>query len=148
VRDASGKFVKGSSGNPGGHHLVTHEIRELARQHGPAAIERLVHWMRSADPQASIMAAKILLDRGFGKPAQPITGPNGGALVNVNIGSEPVRTPEELQALYSAMMRDPDLDVSNVRIELQPARQAIEHRAKASVVEPEIAAPAPLAEES
>ena len=68
------------------------------------------------------------LDRGYGKAAQPIVNPGGGALVNVTIGSEPIRTAEQLQALYSAAMRDPDLDVSNIQIELQPTREAIEHQ--------------------
>jgi hypothetical protein len=39
------------------------------------AIERLVHWMRSdQSPSASIAAADKLLDRGWGKAAQPIGG--------------------------------------------------------------------------
>jgi hypothetical protein len=147
-RDASGKFIKGFSGNPQGQPVIQKEIRELARTHGPEAIARLVFWMRSADSQSSIAAAKILLDRGFGKSVQPLSSPNGGALVNITVGSEPIRTPEQLQALYSAAMRDPDLDVSNVRIELQPARQAIEHRSNDPDKESEIAVPRPLAKES
>jgi hypothetical protein len=113
-RDASGKFIKGFSGNVHGQPIVQKEIRELARQHGPEAIERLVLWMRSTDPQASIMAAKIILDRGFGKPAQPLTTPNGAPLVSLNFGA-PITTAEEAARVYAELCRDPGLDVSGLK---------------------------------
>jgi hypothetical protein len=126
TRDTGGRFVKGVSGNPSGQHVVTAEIRELARRHGPEAIERLVLWMRSADPQASIMAAKILLERGFGKSIQPISAPNGGALVNLNFGA-PIATAEEAAAAYAALCRDPSLDISALKF-AAPKPALIEQR--------------------
>jgi hypothetical protein len=129
AREPNGRFLKGVSGNPGGNHVISAEIRELARGYGSEAIERLVHWMRSDDSQASLMAAKILLDRGYGKAIQPLTNPNGGALVNINLGSEPVRTPEQLQAIYTEFMRNPAMDVSALKIDIPP-RPALEHQAK------------------
>ena len=39
-------------------------------QHTTEAIERLVFWMKSKDPRASVAAANSLLDRGYGRPAQ------------------------------------------------------------------------------
>jgi hypothetical protein len=64
------RFVKGRSGNPGGRVGVPREVRDLARQNSTTAIERLVHWMKSDDPRASVAACNSILDRGFGRPAQ------------------------------------------------------------------------------
>jgi hypothetical protein len=153
ARDVSGRFQKGSSGNPAGSKLIVpEEVRSLARSLSVEAILRLAHWMRSADSMASIAATKIILDRGLGKAIQPIASPNGGALVNITVGTEPVRTTEELQAVYAAMMRDPGLDVSALRIELEPSRQAraqpIEHQPKGSGADAAISAHTSLQEES
>lgn len=70
-------FVKGQSGNPAGRAKKTPELREveeMARQAAPLAVERLKHWARSNDPGASVRACTALLDRAFGRPAQPIEG--------------------------------------------------------------------------
>ena len=65
-------FKKGQSGNPGGRPKEDGEIRELARQHGPVAIAKLVEHMNAEDARLSQSAAIALLDRGFGKPAQSL----------------------------------------------------------------------------
>lgn len=49
-------------------------IKSLARKHTTEALERLAHWMRSDEPRASVAACIALLDRGWGKPSQPVTG--------------------------------------------------------------------------
>jgi hypothetical protein len=63
-------FKKGRSGNPRGRavEIETAEVRLLARQYTPEAVARLVHWMRSDNPKASVAATSALLDRGWGKP--------------------------------------------------------------------------------
>jgi len=116
TRDASGRFIKGVSGNPGGPWKATAslEIREAARTYGPESIERLAFWMRSADPQASIMAAKILLERGYGKAVQPISNPGGAPLINLNFGA-PIATAEEAARVYAELCRDPSLDISALK---------------------------------
>ena len=55
------------------------EIRSLARAHTGTAINVLVGIMRQkkAPPAARVSAANALLDRGWGKPAQPQTGDGG-----------------------------------------------------------------------
>ena len=63
---------KGQSGNPGGRIGVPKEVRELARTHTKAALNRLAFWMQSDDPRASVAACNALLDRGYGKPVAPI----------------------------------------------------------------------------
>jgi hypothetical protein len=68
------QWHKGQSGNPGGRPKVAADVKEEARKHTKEALDRLVHWMRSDDPQASIRAAMALLDRGCGKPTQAVEG--------------------------------------------------------------------------
>jgi hypothetical protein len=43
-----------------------------ARKHATDAIARLVHWMQADDARISLAATTALLDRAFGKPAQPV----------------------------------------------------------------------------
>lgn len=76
-----GGFVKGQSGNPSGRPKEPGWVKELARQHTPRAIERLVEWMESNHPSASPAAANALLDRAWGRPAQAITGPDDSPLI-------------------------------------------------------------------
>ena len=68
-------FPKGVSGNPGGRPKVLGDVQELARQKSPDAINTLVEIMNNdkAAPAARVAAANSLLDRGYGKPAQPIS---------------------------------------------------------------------------
>lgn len=67
-------FQKGQSGNPGGRPREDNEIKQLARDASAEAINRLVAWMRSDNPKASVTAAQAIIERGFGKPSQPIEG--------------------------------------------------------------------------
>ena len=54
------------------------EIRSLARKHTEEALERLVYWMRSDNPKASVSSSAALLERGWGKPVQPHDGDGEG----------------------------------------------------------------------
>jgi hypothetical protein len=73
-------FVKGQSGNPGGRPKEAHDVKELARQYTGEAILKLAEWMRSDNAKASVAACNVLLDRGWGKAIQAITGEDGGAI--------------------------------------------------------------------
>src|SRR4051812_43432838 len=76
-------FQPGQSGNPAGRAPVNKELRDLARQHMPQAIETLAALMsdRLVAPAARIAAANSLLDRGYGKPVQEVTGADGVPLL-------------------------------------------------------------------
>jgi hypothetical protein len=68
-------FQKGVSGNPGGRPKVLGDVQELARQKSPEAINTLAKIMddEKAPSAARVAAANALLDRGYGKPTQPIS---------------------------------------------------------------------------
>lgn len=69
-------FQPGQSGNPGGRPKddpEVKEVKELAKQKSKRAIERLVEWMESENPKASVAACNSIMDRGIGKPAQDLT---------------------------------------------------------------------------
>jgi hypothetical protein len=83
---APGKpFQKGQSGNPGGRPKEIPEVRAKAREMTVEALETLAAIMRSpkAPPPARVTAAVAILDRGWGKPTQPIDGDGEGGAIGV-----------------------------------------------------------------
>ena len=99
-------FKKGQSGNPGGRPKVVAEVRELARAHTGEAVQTLVSIMTNhkAAPAARVSAANALLDRGYGKPPQHITGENPP--VYVARLPEPCKTAEEWVAKCGGSMAE------------------------------------------
>lgn len=74
-------FVKGQSGNPSGRAPIPVAVRDAARAHTDLAINTLAEICAVADKDsARVSAAVALLDRGWGKPIQAISGPDGGAI--------------------------------------------------------------------
>ena len=60
---------------------ATAEIRTIASKYGPEAVRELARLATEAESEAARVAAiKELLDRGFGKSPQPLTGEDGGAI--------------------------------------------------------------------
>jgi Family of unknown function (DUF5681) len=87
-------FKKGQSGNPGGRPKAIAEVKEPAREHTGEAIQTLVSKMTNpkSAPAARVSAANSLLDRGYGKPPQHITGEGGPVYVaRLRVCAKPVR---------------------------------------------------------
>jgi hypothetical protein len=63
------------------------DIRSMARGHTEAAINCLVGVMNQSEapPAARVAAANSLLDRGWGKPAQPVDGDGEGGPVQLTV---------------------------------------------------------------
>src|SRR5262245_66323643 len=97
-------FQKGQSGNPGGRPKEIAEVKELAREHMPAAIEALVSIMNNpkASDAARVSAANALLDRGYGKPPQHLTSEASPTFVIR--APEPCATAEEWEAAVKVEM--------------------------------------------
>jgi hypothetical protein len=56
-------------------------VKALAQAHGKAAINKLVTLLeRGETEQIQLAAAKELLNRGYGRPAQSVTDSDGGAI--------------------------------------------------------------------
>jgi len=64
------RFQKGQSGNPGGQPKHAKDIRALAQKFCPKAILKLAELLEHEDPQVVIRASDLLLERGYGRPAQ------------------------------------------------------------------------------
>ena len=69
-----GTFKPGQSGNPSGKPKSLQGVIELARTYTPDAINRLATIVSDdeAPPAAQVAASIALLERGWGKPVQPI----------------------------------------------------------------------------
>jgi hypothetical protein len=69
----------------GGLNKVTADVRKLAGVYTKASIELLAMVLDSRDQPMPlrIAAARELLDRGCGKPAQAITGPDGSSPISI-----------------------------------------------------------------
>jgi hypothetical protein len=67
-------FVPGRSGNPGGQPKGMAEVRAAARSHTALAMATLARCCTAPDAAwaAKVAAATALLDRGWGRPAQPV----------------------------------------------------------------------------
>jgi hypothetical protein len=78
-------FKAGQSGNPSGRPKVPQHIRDMARALTEEAIGTAAEIMRNpAETGSARMAAvNAILDRGWGKPSQPLDGDGEGGPIKV-----------------------------------------------------------------
>ena len=104
-RDEHGRFLTGCAKPAGsGRQKVTltaAEVRELARDACPSAMKSLIALSEHGPAAVRVQACRELLDRGYGKPNQPITGEDGGPVQHRHDISR--LTDEELE-LYIALI--------------------------------------------
>ena len=80
-------FKKGVSPNPGGKPKELAGLREKIRGHGDELVDYLLDLARNAETENTRVAAiRELLDRGFGKPTQPVDGDGEGGPIHLTIG--------------------------------------------------------------
>ena len=86
----SGRFQPGKSGNPGGRPKQVGRVKELARVHTEEALTTLAAIMRDEKSPAAarVKAAECLLDRGWGRPTQPLAGDPEEPPIGVEISQE------------------------------------------------------------
>ncbi len=89
ARANAGGRRPGAGRKKGSRDRATYEqrgtISELARAHTATALDTLVSVARTSESDAArVSAATALLNRGYGMPAQPHTGEDGGAVKHVH----------------------------------------------------------------
>lgn len=89
MRDAKGRFLKGTSGNTGFRGIG--QVRDLARMHTAEAIAALVMIMQdvNGDTGPRVRAAEALLDRAWGKPSQPLDHQGEAFNLVLHLGGKP-----------------------------------------------------------
>lgn len=106
-RNANGTFSAGNSANPGGRPRMPADLRQAFQTRTQDALDVLVSVMQDEDAKGAdrVSAAKVILDRAWGRPAQSVElgGPGGGPIPTEPRGEpDPSFTASVLAELRSA----------------------------------------------
>ena len=88
ARDGSGRWLPGGgSPNPAGRPALPADLRKQLAEAAPGAVARLVELMQSPDERIALLAAREILDRALGRPAQAVEVDDGRdqAMVHYNL---------------------------------------------------------------
>lgn len=91
--------MPGKSGNPSGRRKPDDSLEALCRIHTPEAVAALVQALKN--PRERVPAAIALLDRGWGKPVQMVSGDaNRPLVVDFKWADEsPVSAPQTIEGV-------------------------------------------------
>jgi hypothetical protein len=104
-------WLPGRSGNAGGRPRAALNVQELARQHTEQAVRALVEALR--DPKLKVAAATALLDRGWGRPIQPLQSENRTAVLHLVAAQQASRELiAELKPTPAPMDPQPNVDLA------------------------------------
>ena len=78
ARDDKGRILPGSTGNPGGRPSLPVEFKE----HGLDALEKLIEFMDDKDHRIALRATEVVVERIYGKPAQPLEHDGAGDMLD------------------------------------------------------------------
>lgn len=105
------RFAPGQSGNPGGRPKVAAEVREAARALTDKAITTLEELLTCEENNVRLAAANSILDRGYGKPTQPVVATDEEELRKLS-DAELVARAKELTERVEAQLQVSNGDVS------------------------------------
>ncbi len=93
--DPTHQFKKGQSGNPLGKAKMPPELRDMAKGASIEAMQRAIEFVRDkkADPNVVLKAIQIVLERAYGKPAQPHDGDGQGGPVKMSVTVKFIKPP-------------------------------------------------------
>ena len=84
-RSKNGQFLPGTVHNPGGRPKIPADVKEAIKAACPEAVNVLIELLHDKKSLIRLEAAKVLLDRGYGKAEAmskvELTGTNSGAVV-------------------------------------------------------------------
>lgn len=78
-------FQPGQSGNPGGRPKLDPRLRDMARAKTEEAFAVILDCLADPDKKIALRAAEVLLDRGYGRPTQPISGDEDGPPIQSDV---------------------------------------------------------------
>jgi len=103
-RREDGRWLPGASPNPGGRPKAVVDIRDLARRYSETAVATLVSIAESGKQEsARVAAASALLDRGWGRPTQPLSGDDDAPPIGVSVNDREAEI-ERKRAAAKAML--------------------------------------------
>jgi hypothetical protein len=97
----------GQSGNPRGRPPAPVDIAALARVHGPRCIDVAVELLGDADPKVRLATVIALLDRGFGRPMQTISTPDGDSPIALHLLAAKLVSAEIMERMAEREQQQP-----------------------------------------